>query len=111
MTKELLVQFMGFESKDVVREYTFQVRELTPDAGGPREFTVSIDQIAFNSHMVRFQDGPDICSNRLHRELVASANRPAESHFHITQAELDEYRSRHQTHKKSMFHSKVSNEY
>ena len=111
MSKELLVQFMGFESKDKVREYTFQVREVSADQTGPREFTVTIDQDAFNAHLVRFQDAPDICSTRLRRELVAYGNLPAESHFHITRAELDEYRSSHTTLRRSMFHRPTSEEY
>ena len=111
MSKELLVQFMGFESKDTVREYTFQVREASIDATGPREFTISIDQDAFNAHLVRFQDAPDICSTRLRRELLAYGNHPAESHFHITRAELAEYRSSHTAPKRSMFHRPPSEEY
>jgi hypothetical protein len=106
MSKEVLVQFMGFQSKDTVREYTFQVRELSTD---PREFTISIDQDAFNARLVRFQDAPDICSARLRRELTAFANHPEESHFHITRAELEEYRSSHTVAKRSMFH-RVPNE-
>jgi hypothetical protein len=111
MSKEVLVQFMGFESKDSVREYVFQVREASTDPVGPRMFTISIDQDAFNSHLVRFQDAPDICSARLRRELIAFGNQPAESHFHITRAELDEYRSRHTPAKRSMFHRVPTEEY
>ena len=111
MSKELMVQFMGFESNDKVREYTFQVREASTDAMGPREFTISIDQEAFNSHLVRFQDAPDICSTRLRRELLAYGNHPAESHFHITRAELAEYRDSHTPAKRSMFHRTAPEEY
>jgi hypothetical protein len=111
MSKELLVQFMGFESKNKVREYIFQVREASTDQAGPREFTITIDQDAFNAHLVRFQDAPDICSTRLRRELLAYGNHLAESHFHITRAELDEYRSRHATPRRSMFHRAPSEEY
>ena len=109
MSKELLVQFVGFESKDKVREYTFQVRE--PDQAGPREFTITIDQDAFNSRLVRFQDAPDICSTRLRRELLAFGSSAAESHFHITRAELDEYRSSHASPRRNMFHRTPSEEY
>ena len=111
MNKEPLVQFMGFESKDTVREYTFHVRDASEDRIGPREFTITIDQDAFNSHLVRFQDAPDICSTRLRRELLAYGNHPAESHFHITRAELDEYRSNHAAPRRSMFHRPPSEEY
>lgn len=110
MSKEVLVQFMGFESKESVREYTFQVREATSESTGPREFTITIDQDAFNSHLVRFQDGPDICSGRLRRELLTYGNHPEESHFHITRAELDAYRSSHAAPRRSSMYHRVPNE-
>ena len=110
MSKDILMQFMGFESKETVREYTFQVREASESAG-PREFTITIDQDAFNTHLVRFQDAPDICSIRLRRELLTCGNHPADSHFHITRAELDEYRSSHFMPKKKMHHRATSEEY
>jgi hypothetical protein len=111
MSKELLVQFMGLESRTDVREYTFQVREVTVGAAGPRTFTVSIDQDAFTSRLVRIQDAPDICSSRLRRELIASSDNPLESHFHITRSELDDYRDKHTPPKRSMFHRTPKEEY
>ena len=108
MSKEILVQFLGFESKSAVREYTFQVRESATE---PREFTVSIDQDAFTSRLLRFQDGPDVCSARLRRELLANDNHPSETHFHITHAELDDYRSSHTSPKRSMYHRVPSEDY
>ena len=44
---------------------------------------------------VRFQDAPGICSQRLQRELAAAANHPQETRYHITAAELAEYRAAH----------------
>jgi len=95
MSSEIMVQFVGFESKALVREYTFTVRE---QAGEPREFTLTIANEAFDAHRVRYQDAPDVCSLKLHHELAAYANHPPKNHFRLTDAELDDYRSAH-THK------------
>jgi hypothetical protein len=108
MSHDIVVQFLGFESKETVREYTFKVREAPNE---PREFTLSIDQVAFTTRQLRFQDAPDVCSSRLRRELLANANHPAETHFHITDAEIDEYRNRHTPPKRSMFHRPRNEEY
>jgi hypothetical protein len=92
MSDTVMVQFVGFQSKAQVREYTFTVRERETE---PREFTVSIANEAFDTRRVRFQDAPDICSHKLHRELAATENHPPKSHFSLSDAELDEYRTAH----------------
>lgn len=94
MSVALLVQYVGFEAKSLVREYTFQVRH---SADEPREFTLTITNEAFNAHRIRFQDAPDLCSLKLQRELAA-VQFPLKNHFRITDAELEDYRSAH-THK------------
>jgi hypothetical protein len=93
MSNNILVQYVGFESKATVREYRFTV--AVKDAGQPREFTLSIDNEAFVAHRVRYQDAPSICSQRLHTELAAFANHPNETHYRISGAELDSYRESH----------------
>src|SRR5271154_4074346 len=90
--KEILVQFVGFKSKEAVREYTFQVKEASAE---PREFAVTIAHEVFITHRLSFQDAPDVCSARLRKELLAADNQPLESHFHITDDELDRYRDSH----------------
>ncbi len=92
INNSVIVQFVGFQSKTLVREYTFTVRERATE---PREFTLTIANEAFDTHRVRFQDAPDICSHRLHRELAATENHPEKSHFRLTDAELEEYRTAH----------------
>jgi hypothetical protein len=92
VSSEILVQFVGFEAKALVREYTFTVREF---AGELREFTLTIENRAFNAHHVRYQDAPDICSLKLRRELVTYAGHPPKTHYRITDAELEDYRSAH----------------
>lgn len=83
-----IVQYVGFEAKPLVREYTFHVRE----AGEEREFRLNIANEAFVSHRASYQDAPGICAVRLHAELAAFSNHPPETQFDITSAELDTYR-------------------
>ncbi len=104
MSKEILVQFVGFESKAAVREYTFQVKEA---AAEPREFAITIAHEAFTDHRLSFQDAPDLCSARLRRELTETDNQPVESRFHITDEELAQYRDSHTPAKRKTFQHKT----
>jgi hypothetical protein len=92
MSNGILVEFVGFESKLLGREYMFTVRE---PATKPREFRLTIANKAFNDHRVRYQDAPDLCSLKLRRELAAHANRPTDTHFDITDLDLEDYRTSH----------------
>lgn len=92
MNKELLMQFVGFESKLTAREYTFTVWETDAEQ---REFKIAIALEAFNARRVRFQDAPDICALKLRSEFATHGNHPPKSHFKITDAELEDYRSAH----------------
>jgi hypothetical protein len=89
---EILVQFAGFKAEGQTRVYSFTVRE---QASEPREFTVSIANEAFNARRVRYQDAPDVCSLKVRHELANSANRPASTHYKLTDAELEDYRGAH----------------
>lgn len=88
MSNAIIVQYVGFEPRAQVREYTFNVRE----AGEVREFRLNIENEAFVSRRARYQDAPAICSLRLNAELAAHSNHPPETQFAITSAELDSYR-------------------
>jgi hypothetical protein len=93
VTDSVIIQYVGFQVKDVVREYCFLVRDPPSEA---REFKFSIGNEAFNAHRVRYQDAPDICSAKLRRELAASENNnPLETSYSISEVELDEYRGAH----------------
>jgi hypothetical protein len=94
MNNALSVQYVGFEAKPKMREYTFRVKE-----GGdePREFKLTIPNEAFLSHRARYQDAPDICAHCLQRELDTSTNHPEKSHWAISDVELEEYRVAHST--------------
>jgi hypothetical protein len=92
MTENINVQYVGFEAKALVREYSFIVRRGLDETS---EFTLTIGNEAFGSKGVKFQDAPDICSLRLHRELAVFGNRPPKAHYHISETELDEYHTAH----------------
>jgi hypothetical protein len=85
----VIVQYVGFQAKSLVREYTFTVREAPSD---PLQYILEIANEAFESHRARYQDAPDICSLKLRRELVAHANHPPETRFVIADGELADYR-------------------
>jgi hypothetical protein len=86
------VQYVGFKSKAIVREYSFMVRESTIE---PHEVTFSILNEAFTSRRLSFQNAPDICSLKLHRELADSLNTPLKPHYRISETELDDYHATH----------------
>jgi len=92
MSESLVVQYVGFKARAVVREYRFLVRQPPSE---PREYTLTIINEAFDSHRVRYQDAPDLCSLKLRRELAASENHPTQTHYRISEEELDEYRGSH----------------
>jgi hypothetical protein len=92
MNNAIHVQYVGFQARPKVREYTFLVKDGEADA---REFKLTIANEAFLSQRARYQDAPDICAHRLQRELDASDNHPAHTHCTISDAELEEYRLAH----------------
>jgi len=92
MSDNVSVQYVGFEAKALVREYSFVVRQALNET---REFTLSILNEAFSSRRVRYQDAPDICSLRLRRELATFSNHPPESQYIISELDLDDYRNSH----------------
>jgi hypothetical protein len=92
MSDSVSVQFVGFEANALVREYSFLVRQALNETS---EFTLTILNEAFNSRRVRYQDAPEICSLRLHRELATYSNRRPQTHYRISEIDLDEYRNAH----------------
>ncbi len=61
MSDAVVLQYVGFETKGVIREYTFTLRGT---GGASSEYFVTIANDAFVAHRVRYQDAPDICSLR-----------------------------------------------
>ena len=92
MADQFLVQYVGFTAGAMVREYSFIVRDESRQS---REYTVTIANEAFVSHRVQYQDGPDICSLRLRRELAAGPNHPEAAQFSVTDSELVDYQHNH----------------
>src|SRR5258708_25001384 len=88
MSDGIIVQYMGFEAKQLTREYTFNVRE----AGQEREFRLNIANEAFVSHRASYQDAPGICALRLQVELATYSNHPPLTQYDITGTELDSYK-------------------
>jgi len=87
MADQIILQYIGFTSGALVREYNFVVR----NESGPRSYTVTIANEAFVSHRARYQDGPNICSMRLRRELATDPSDPSITQFCITDSELADY--------------------
>ena len=85
-------QYVGFKAKAIVREYSFLVRESSIE---PHEITFTILNEASTSRRLSFQNAPDICSLKLHRELADSANNPLKTHYRISETELDDYDQSH----------------
>jgi hypothetical protein len=88
----VVLQYVGFENKEAVREYTFTLRGT---GGASSEYFVTIANDAFVAHRVRYQDAPDICSLRLHREFATRVDHPPSTRFCVTDAELADYKAVH----------------
>jgi hypothetical protein len=91
MTDAVLMEYMGFNSTKQGREYAFHVRFSAQDA---RDYTVTIASETFTSRRVSFQDGPNVCSARLKRELIANPAIPTGTDFLIDEKEIDDHKLR-----------------
>ena len=92
MSNAVHVQYVGFQAKSKVREYTFLVKDGEAAA---REFRLTIANEAFLSQRARYQDAPGICAHRLQHELGTSNNYPLTTRCIISDAEIEEYRLAH----------------
>ena len=88
----IVLQYLGFENKGTLREYAFSLRGLGGDSSN---YFVTIPNEAFSSHRARYQDGPAICSIRLHREFDSQVDHPPSCTFSVTDAELADYKDAH----------------
>lgn len=94
----ILIQYVGFEAKTRIREYSYRV--VDPLAG-TRVVVFTISNQAFLEKLVRYQDAPDLCYHKLQRELAAaSPEQPLPSRFAVSETELGEYRASHRPAKK-----------
>jgi len=92
LSDAVVLQYVGFENKGAVREYGFTLRGTD---GASSEYFVTIANDAFVAHRVRYQDAPDICSLRLHREFATRTDHPPSTCFCVTDAELADYKVAH----------------
>lgn len=88
--RHLSIEYLGFRSEGDRREYRLCARLGTESC----EYTVWIANSAFTAGRALFQDGPDICFQKLRREL-ADAELPGGRSFEVTESELLEYRAAH----------------
>jgi len=92
MSEAVFMEYVGFKSTTQGREYAFHVRFSSQDS---RDYTVTIASEAFASRRVSYQDGPNLCSSRLKRELTANLDVPTGTSFLIEQKEIDDHKLRH----------------
>jgi hypothetical protein len=85
-------QYVGFMSKLSTREYSFLVRKEPTET---IEITFAIPNRVFNSRRLSFQNAPDLCSLKLHREIAGSVINPMKTHYRISDSELDDYHNSH----------------
>jgi hypothetical protein len=92
MSEAVFMEYMGFTSTTQGREYAFHVRFSPQDS---RDYTVTITSNAFSSRCVSYQDGPNVCSARLKRELTVNPDAPTGTSFLIEEKELDDHKVTH----------------
>jgi hypothetical protein len=102
----VVLQYLGFETKGAIREYTFALRGT---GGASSEYFVTIANEAFVAHRVRYQDAPEICSLRLHREFATQTDPPSSTRFCVTDAELADYQDAHAPKRKPGAHTTREN--
>jgi hypothetical protein len=88
--RHLSVEYLGFRSVRDRREYLLCARLGTEIC----EYTVWIANSAFAAGHALFQDGPDICYQKLRREL-GDAELTGGRSFEVTETELLDYRTAH----------------
>ena len=86
----LLVQYLGFQDAPDRREYEIRVRR----GDQSRQYTLWIAQASFAQRHALFQDGPDICYQKLLRAL-AEPEPPAADCIAVTEGDLAAYRETH----------------
>jgi len=86
----MLVRYIGFKLQPRGRDYSYHVVGPKDET---REFVLTISNRAFLARQVPYQDGADICYQKLQKELVAETpQEPLKRHLTISDQELDAYR-------------------
>lgn len=87
---QLLLQYVGFQDTPARREYVL----LAQMGDRSRRYTVWIEQAAFADRKALRQDGPDICFQKLQRELPES-DLAGTACIGVTEGDLARYRQAH----------------
>ena len=90
VVRHLSIEYLGFRSVEDRREYRLCAKLGTESC----EYTIWIANAAFAAGRALLQDGPDICYQKLRREL-GDAELTGDKTFEVTESELVEYRSSH----------------
>jgi hypothetical protein len=88
--KPLAIQYLGFQNNGGRREYLLQARR-GEQVG---RYTVWIELASFSKGQALLQDGPDICYQKLLRELGDSEVEGSDG-IGVTEADLAAYRAAH----------------
>jgi hypothetical protein len=88
--RHLTLEYLGFRNARDRREYRLCARLGTESC----EYTVWIANAAFTAGHALFQDGPDICYQKLRRQL-ADTELTGTHTVEVTKSELLEYREAH----------------
>jgi len=88
---ELRLEYRGFRNTALFREYLVHARVGLEE----RDFVVGIEQAAFTRRRAALQDGPDICFQRLCRELSSGVLSELGRRVAISDADLASYRAAH----------------
>ena len=98
----MFIQFAGYNIEANSRIYNFDVMDPPREA---REFTVEIESQTSRWISLKLQDGPDICFERLRRELERETPELCtESHLRIGEQDVQEYLARQHPREKAFGH-------
>lgn len=101
--RHLTLEYLGFRNARDRREYLLCARLGTESC----DYTVWIANAAFTAGHALFQDGPDICYQKLRREL-ADTELTGGHTVEVTKSELLEYRDAHAPPQRRAFSQKSS---
>jgi hypothetical protein len=90
--KPLTVRYLGFHDVPGRREYMLDAQRGVQT--GRYRYTLWIELSAFSGHHARLQDGPEICYQKLLREL-SDAEPQGSDGMAVTESDLTSYREAH----------------
>lgn len=88
--RPVTLEYLGFHNTVDRREYVLRARS----GADAREYIVWIAYTAFAARLALLQDGPDICFQKLRREL-AEADLTGVVYVGVTESDLASYRAAH----------------